>query len=125
MRRKGIDAVKALQLLSDIRYREAFNALTGNDAQALMAARAGRLEAAARELLARLPRCEWQLWDDERQRSVRCDRLATHMDLNFAECDHSYWCDEHKAGESLHGPASEKVEWADAAAKLAAELEGE
>jgi ribosomal protein L37E len=84
--------------------------------------RAARIEALSRRLLASLPRCEHRTWDEQRLKDDVCGVPATHRDLSHADCVFAYWCDEHKTGEGLHGPASDEVEWADAARELAREL---
>lgn len=111
MRRKGIDAVQALKLLSDPAFVEAFNSLTGKEAQALMAARAATIEAAARKLLEALPRCG-RIPDDGPLRM--CGKLALYQESGPAY--EPYLCEEHRLGP-------DEVQWADAARELAAALE--
>lgn len=67
--------------------------------------RAARIEAAARELLARLPRCD----------RMRCSATGPAMFVDYTYQGPEYLCEKH-AGKG-------KTPWADAAAKLAAELE--
>lgn len=85
-----------------------------------------RIEAAARELLARLPPCMAHRldWDGGYNRNPPCGRKATRVAWDYREEVQA--CDECAAevAKCAHCGASEwTLEWADAAAKLAAELE--
>jgi hypothetical protein len=95
-----------------------------------MTERAARLKAAARELLARLPRCQSGRLFLSPTEGQECPNIATRTAFDYRHSRDV--CDECAAKIEAVGDRDFKpelceprLEWADAAAKLAAELEEE
>lgn len=82
--------------------------------------RGERLEAAARELLERLPRCQHRTWDEQRAKDDACDEPATHVYINHAECTVVFLCEDHEAPYEI----AAALPWADAASKVREALGG-
>jgi len=87
--------------------------------------RAAQVEAAARELLGRLPRCRYDGLDVAEQ----CRKAATWLCFDLT-CAEELRCDEHKYEHAAIGGPFDNAEsrptwWADAARRLGALLEGE